>query len=344
MSVAKEREPTIAAAAFWPVIDYLRARGHDPDRILASGKTSIEELRNGHARIPHARAMAMYLSIRAGTDEAGLGLRFSSFVKGETFAILEYAARASATVRDAIEVTNRYARLIDDSFAFRLEPAGAYAFWRLDMSWPEPVRGIVTEYVLGIVSRASRMLFGTKLPSKEVWLRTPAPRDTRVYEELLATPVRFSAPDYGLLMFPELLERRPNSADPVLANLLGQQAESMLAGLRRESLCDEVRRVVSEELRSGAPAMDRIARRLATTPSTLRRRLSDEGVRYKDLLEAARRESACTYLSDQQLTVTEIAFRLGYRDATTFFKVFKRWTGQTPAEYRKNLVGCSPNP
>ncbi|WP_394828044.1 helix-turn-helix transcriptional regulator [Pendulispora albinea] len=129
---------------------------------------------------------------------------------------------------------------------------------------------------------------------------------------------------------------RPHGADPVLANLIGQQAETMLADLRRTSTSDDVRRAVREELRSGAPAMDRIARRLSTTPSTLRRRLSEEGVRYKDLLESARRESAYAYLRDPSLTMTEIAFRLGYRDATAFFRVFKRWTGQTPTEYRRS--------
>ena len=339
MSAGKaEREPTITAAAFWPVIDYLRSKGIEPDRILASGATSEEALRVPNVRVQHSRAIAIYLAIRTVIDEPALGLSFASFVKSETFDIIEYAARASATVADAIRVTNRYARLLDDSFAFRLDPCGSFVLWRFVMDWPEPVRTIVSEYVLGIIARASRMVLGAPTAAREVWIRSPAPRDTSAYERMLSSPVRFGAPDYGILMLPEILEVRPREADPALASLIGRQAESMLAELRCETTCDEVRRAVTEELRSGAPAMDRIARRLATTPSTLRRRLSEEGARYKDLLESARRESACAYLSDQRLTVTEIAFRLGYRDATTFFKVFKRWTGKTPAEYRRRLT------
>ena len=344
MSVGRsEREPTIAGAAFWPVIDFLRAHGKDPDRVLANGKTSVAELRASDVRIPHSRAIAIYLAIRAASDEPTLGLTFASYVKSETFDVIEYAARASATVGDAIAVTNRYARLIDDSFSFRLDPCGTLVLWRFAMDWPEPVRTIMTEYMLGVVARASRLLFGTPIPSKEVWMRSPAPRDTRAYERIFTSRVRFSAPDYGILISPDVLELRPSSADPALASLIGRQADRMLAELRSESTCDEVRRAVTEELRTGAPAMDRIARRLATTSSTLRRRLSEEGVRYKDLLEGARRESACAYLSDQRLTVTEIAYRLGYRDATTFFKVFKRWTGQTPAEYRKRQGRVAPS-
>ncbi|WP_394827070.1 AraC family transcriptional regulator [Pendulispora albinea] len=343
MTVGKvEREPTIAAPALWPVIDFLRAHGKDPNALLAHGGYTEDALRNPTLRVPHSRAANIYLSIRGTCDRPALGLAFAAYVRPETFAVIEYAARSSATVGDAILVTNRYARLIDDSFNFRLDPCGAFSLWRLTMDWPEPLLGIMSEYVIGIIARASRFLFGAALPSRELWLRCPSPRDRSPYEQAFSSPLRFSAPEYGILMQPEVLALRPRSADPTLANLIGQQAESMLSELGRASTCDEVRRAVCEELRSGAPAMTRIARRLSTTPSTLRRRLSEEGVRYKDLLESARRESACAYLSDRTLTMTEIAFRLGYRDATTFFKVFKRWTGQTPAEYRRGLGGAIP--
>src|SRR5207245_312686 len=142
-----------------------------------------QALRAPEVRVSHGRAIDIFLSIRAVTDEPSLGMRFASFVKSETFDVIEYAARASATVADAIAVTNRYARLIDDSFAFRLDPCGDFTLWRLDMDWPEPVRAIVTEYVIGITSQAGRKMFGTGTTSKEVWMRSPAPRDTRAYDE-----------------------------------------------------------------------------------------------------------------------------------------------------------------
>jgi len=88
--------------AFWPVIDYLRAHGKEPNRLLASGGLTEDALRAPDVRVPHARATAIFLSIRAVTDEPSLGLRFASFVKSETFDVIEYAARASATVADAV--------------------------------------------------------------------------------------------------------------------------------------------------------------------------------------------------------------------------------------------------
>jgi len=166
-------------------------------------------------------------------------------------------------------VTNRYARLIDDSFAFRLDPCGAFALWRLNMDWPEPVRAILTEYVIGIISQASRKIFGAGMPSKEVWMRSPMPRDTRAYDTLLSSPCDFRRRTTASCSGPRSRDA-PREADPALASLIGRQAESMLSNMRRETTCDEVRRAVTEELRSGAPAMHRIARRLATTPSTLR--------------------------------------------------------------------------
>ena len=138
-------------------------------------------------------------------------------------------------------------------------------------------------------------------------------------------------------MFPaEALERSLPAADPTLTKLLQRQADELLARLPRvESIGDQVRRVIQEELRGGEPSMEQIARRLATTSSTLRRRLSGEGQSFRELLEKTRLELARAYLADPRLSITEVAFRLGFRDASTFFKSFKRWTGRTPADYRR---------
>jgi AraC-like DNA-binding protein len=81
--------------------------------------------------------------------------------------------------------------------------------------------------------------------------------------------------------------------------------------------------------------MPQVARRMATTESTLRRHLGAEGTSFRELLDQSRQEAARAYLADSKLSLTEVAFRLGFQNATSFFKQFKRWTGETPAEYRR---------
>src|SRR5262249_14401426 len=124
--------------------------------------------------------------------------------------------------------------------------------------------------------------------------------------------------------------------DPTTRTVLEQVAEHRLASLARPTTyTDRTRALIAEECARGALSLSRIARRLGTTPWTLRRRLGAEGRHFHALIDARRWEMARACLLDPDCTITEVAYRLGFRDQSNFFKAFRRWTGQTPAEYRR---------
>ena len=81
-------------------------------------------------------------------------------------------------------------------------------------------------------------------------------------------------------------------------------------------------------------SIDDIARRLATSPRSLQRRLRDEGVTFADLVRRTREDLARRYLKDPGLTVTEVAYLLGFSEASAFSRAFRAWTGRTPGEFR----------
>ena len=80
--------------------------------------------------------------------------------------------------------------------------------------------------------------------------------------------------------------------------------------------------------------MDLVAARLAMSPSTLRRRLTEEGTSYSHLLDQVRNDLARQYLDASTFTVDDIAELLGFTDTANFRSSFKRWNGKTPSEYR----------
>ncbi len=330
-------EYTTSTRTFWPFLDFLRARGHDLDAILSVTGFSERELREPDRRLVRTQSVALMEAALSVYQGPALGLAVARFVTPETFDLVEYASRSSATVGDAIQVVNRYAHLADDSATFELQPLGDRVLWRLQMVWPPAVDTVAIDYLLGIIWVVSLRLFGEDAPRGEIWLQRAASADQSYYERLML-PVRFAATANGLLFPADVLERSLPAADPTLARLLQRQADELLSRLPRvESTGDQVRRVIQEELQAGEPSMEQIARRLATTSSTLRRRLSAEGQSFRELLENTRLELARAYLADPRLSITEVAFRLGFRDASTFFKSFKRWTGRTPADYRRGL-------
>jgi AraC-like DNA-binding protein len=71
------------------------------------------------------------------------------------------------------------------------------------------------------------------------------------------------------------------------------------------------------------------------SPRTLGRKLEREGTTFKELLDDLRRRLALRYVGASDLALSEIAFLLGFSQAAAFHRAFKRWTSQTPLEYRR---------
>jgi AraC-like DNA-binding protein len=92
---------------------------------------------------------------------------------------------------------------------------------------------------------------------------------------------------------------------------------------------------VLDQLKSGTPSKQSIAKHLGFSPRTLDRRLTEEGLTFQSMLDDLRRESALRHLEDPAVSVDDTAFLLGFSSAEAFRKAFNRWTGRTPGEYRK---------
>jgi AraC-like DNA-binding protein len=71
---------------------------------------------------------------------------------------------------------------------------------------------------------------------------------------------------------------------------------------------------------------------------TVERRLQSDGTTFNQLLEETRRSIAMSYLADRNLAAYKVSFLVGYAEPATFFRAFKRWTGQTPQQYRASTV------
>jgi AraC-like DNA-binding protein len=80
-----------------------------------------------------------------------------------------------------------------------------------------------------------------------------------------------------------------------------------------------------------------VAKRLAMSERTLQRRLAEAGTSYVDLLSEVRSDLAKDYLKSSRTSLTEIAWLLGFSEQSAFSRAFKRWTGSSPAQYRKAL-------
>ena len=87
----------------------------------------------------------------------------------------------------------------------------------------------------------------------------------------------------------------------------------------------------------GKPRAGTVARDLGLSPRTLARRLEAEGLSFSSVLEKLRQDLARRYLAEDQLSIAQIAWLLGYRETAAFSHAFKRVTGKTPREARSDI-------
>ena len=86
------------------------------------------------------------------------------------------------------------------------------------------------------------------------------------------------------------------------------------------------------------PTRNHIANAMNISVSTLQRRLSEEGTSFQEVLEDTRKRKVKIYLAEKNLSATDVAYLLGYKSHSQFFKAFKTWFGITPKAYQSILI------
>lgn len=153
----------------------------------------------------------------------------------------------------------------------------------------------------------------------------------RVYE----CPVSLGQKETRLYFDPSILAYPLWQAEPELLQLHEQLAIEKLQELARYDLVGEVRRAIGSTLESGETTLETVASQLSITPRRLRTQLSEANTSFQQILSDYRCRLAKKLLANTAESVERIVYLTGFSEPSTFYRAFKRWTNETPVEYRK---------
>jgi AraC-like DNA-binding protein len=189
-----------------------------------------------------------------------------------------------------------------------------------------------------------RSLLGVEFLPREITFRHAAPVDhpsmsaaeqLARYQAVFKCPVRFSCPETGVLISDADLALPMRGADQTLLAVLDGHAKELIEKLPARTLDSQVRSYLAKALSSGGDSsLEAIAKELAMSERTLQRRLQDEGLSLREMVDELRQELAQRMVTHTSLTNAEMSFLLGFAEAPAFLRAFKRWTGTTPGELR----------
>jgi AraC-like DNA-binding protein len=327
------REPELSARLIWPFLRLLRERGLEIDSPIVRGSSTDDP----DARIPHRIAISLLKQVAMGTGDEAIGIRAAEYVRPGDFDVLEYAAVSSPTWGEAMLVVNRYLRLIHDAAEFTLDVAGERAIWRYRFPPGVDLPPASVEYFMAVVVLLGRRYSGGDfLKGGAAHFIHPPPRDASEQRRMFGPSVLFEQTENCLVFPVSALSLPMVKSDPALRSMLERVAREMLERLpKADALTGQIRQLLASELGRGDPGIVTLAQHLHMTPRTLRRRLAEIGTTHRDILEQLRKELALRYLGERSIGTSEVAFLLGYSNASAFHKAFKRWTGVSASEYRR---------
>jgi AraC-like DNA-binding protein len=181
-------------------------------------------------------------------------------------------------------------------------------------------------------------LIGQEIPLDNVSFRFDCPDSFRELAETFPAPIRFNQSFNGFEFKKSFLEK------PVVQNaksldefLRSAPYHLVIRDSIRKSVASKVRTILSKDVSESMFGAENVASQLNLSVTTLRRHLQLESTSFQKLKDECRLEAAIHYLGFQDLSNAQIAQRLGFDEPSTFFRAFKKWTGLTPGEYRKQL-------
>ena len=192
-------------------------------------------------------------------------------------------------------------------------------------------------YGLSTWHRFFGWLIGRPIVLERVDFYGVAPERQGKYEELFACPLYFGQPSNLLYFDSEYLKLPLVHTEHSLHEFLRTapyQLLTMTPEAHEDSLVAQVRAMIGHDFSQGFPSFEVISSALSMSAPTLRRRLKREGTTFQQLKDQCRREAAEELLARSDISINSVALRLGFTDPSTFHRSFKKWTGNTPGEYR----------
>ena len=334
MGDKRSTSATFSAVAVGKLVEFAFSRGFDGLQLARIAEVDLDALRDPERQVKIDRLYASWEILMEWIDEPGLPIAVARSYRVEDLHVMGFATMTSSTAREAVNRAVRYFALFSNSGRWRVEEEGdgvEIRWWRNG----ELTLGhrLANEAALATFLHIFRQVIDENLTAS-VSFRHVAPSDISAHREFFHDRVKFGAAHDALVVSRALLERVPRKANPQLSAFFDSHAKSLLPDYTRDDLTDQVRQSISRELMSGRLTAATVAHELGLSERSMRRRLAEADLSFRDLVNEVRRTRAQELLRNPEASMTDIAFLLGFSESSAFTRACKRWFGCSPKDIR----------
>jgi AraC-like DNA-binding protein len=277
-------------------------------------------------------------------DAITIPLRSGAAMCCDDYGAFGLAFKSATSLRGSYRRTERYARVLTSVANYKIEmtPRGGLMHLHRDGERSLGMR-LSNEATIASIASISREVCTGEFRPIAVYFKHPMPKTNDHHESYFGCPVHFNSDKDALLVSREILRMPNRLGDKSISKFFDNHLESEVLELKGgeeldQVICKQISRLLSE----GVPTVSDISRHLGMSSRSLQRKLADQKLSYRVLLDKSRRMLAQQLLQKTDYSLAEVAFMTGFSEQSAFTRAFKRWEGATPRSYR--LVSLSKSP
>jgi AraC-like DNA-binding protein len=329
------RRPFRLAYGLAPIIEILEEHGHPIEHLLAHANIPRFALEEPSYRIRFEQELTFIREALERLNLPAAGLAVGQRYHLPLFGVMGLAAACAPTVRELFRTVPAYPALAWGAIELSVWREGReeYVAFHENAEVGECAAFFVERDTTATLT-LFRQALGAHLTPLSVRLRRPRPRDTRPYDAFFGCPVRFADSVNQIRFAPNVWTAVPPQANAMSYRFFSNQCRR-LSEVMHEPL--SYADVVRSRLRTATPipGLAEVVDSLYLSRRTLQRRLSEEDTSFAAILAQVRLERATDLMRRSGMHNDEIAYTLGFEDASAFSRAFKVWTGEAPQNFRE---------
>jgi len=336
---------TVSAGYLKAIFGGALALGVNKSDLLAVSGLTPSSLENSPRSFPANALLAILDKVARHTKNPAIGIVIGQGVRPVRQIDVIYATTFCDDLLEATKINFAYQPLIQEIGQTRLEIDGeeARGVWTPHVE-DARIRYLVETIFTSYASIVRWMMWSETPIIKSLNFRHSAPKDTSIYEDVFGDRVRFDAPQDALILQTSDLYKKIPSRNPDMLGRLKLKLDQMLVSLNEPgSASGECKALVTQALGSSPVSIKNICAQMNMSERHLRRRLTEEGTSFRELLEQSRKEAADIFMADRKMSLSEIAQALGFNDQSAFSRAFKTWHEQTPRAFRDAQFSAAEN-
>lgn len=266
-------------------------------------------------------------------NDPAIGLEVGARLNVAWYGLIGFAMMTSETLKAGLDVWSGHKTLIKSATQFKLEVEAEKA--QLILFDPLQLNEILPFEVsveFATLFTVIRNITGGAFRCSELQISFSPPFPA-LYEDFFSCPLVFCHTN-ALVFDRDFLYRPLPLADHDTHDILTGLCNDVIQSSQEDTLISEIRETLSRQP-DQIPSMSEVATALGMSSRTLHRRLTKLDCSYQELVNRMKQSIALEYVTDSDLSIEDIATRVGYADAANFRSAFKTWTGETPMEYRR---------